>query len=181
MLTFETLSRIAREEKASQHLTKLPEGFFEEVASYITKKTQATQGREDGWELENARLVLGDITKARERKILTAALTFVDSGMETPNLAPEEKKLFDSAASLVMQFRTERKRFLEPGTARNSMVAFLEDVPQFVGTDMKNHGPFRKGDIANLPEDAARLLIEKGAAEPIGQGEKPVQDSEAPA
>jgi DNA replication factor GINS len=181
MLTFETLSRIAREEKASQNLTRLPDGFFEEVASYITKKTQVTEGKEDNWELENARMVLGDIAKARERKILNAALGFVDSGMEPASLAPEEKKLFDQAASLIMQFRTDRKKFLEPGTTRNSMIAFLEEVPQFVGTDMKNYGPFGKGDIANLPEDVTRLLIEKGAAKPIDDKGEAVQDGTAPA
>lgn len=169
MLTFETLSRIAREEKASPSLARLPEGFFEDVASYISKKAQLKEGKDDSWELENAKLVLGDITKSRERKIMASALGFVDSGMEPDNLAPEEKALFDKAASMIIQFRQDRKRFLEPGTARNSMIAFLEEVPQFVGTDMKNYGPFGKGDVANLPEDVSRLLMEKGAAKPIEQ------------
>jgi DNA replication initiation complex subunit (GINS family) len=169
MLTFETLSRIAREEKATPNLSKLPEGFFEDVASYISKKAQLKEGKDENLELENARMVLGDITKSRERKILTAALGYLDSGMEPASLAPEEKVLFDKAAAMIIQFRQDRKRFLEPGIARNSMLAFLEEVPQFVGTDMKNYGPFAKGDVANLPEDVTRLLMEKGAAKPIEQ------------
>jgi DNA replication initiation complex subunit (GINS family) len=167
MLTFETLSRIVREEKSSTGLTKLPEDFFEGVGNYLSKKSRASEGKDDAWELENAKMVLGDIMKARERKVMTAALTFVDSGMEPLNLATQERLFFDQAASMVMQFRSEKRKFLEPGQERKSMVAFLEDVPEFVGTDMKNYGPFAKGDIANLPEDVTLLLIGKGAAKAI--------------
>jgi DNA replication initiation complex subunit (GINS family) len=166
MLTFETLSKIAREEKASPSLTRLPEDFFESVSSYIYKKTQVNEGN-DNWELENAKMVLSDIIRMRERKILLSAFSFADSGAEPANLAPDEKSLFDQAASLIMNFRTGRKKVLEPGHERKSMIAFLEDVPQFVGTDMSNYGPFAKGDIANLPDDVTKLLIEKGAARPL--------------
>ena len=163
MLTFETFSRIAREEKASPSLTRLPEGFFGEVSSYMSKKTQLNEGT-GSWELESAKMVISDIMKLRERKIILSALTFTDSGAEPANLAPDEKELFDQAASLIMQFRTGRKKVLEPGQERKSMITFLEDVPQCVGTDMSNYGPFAKGDIANLPEDVTTLLVEKGAA-----------------
>jgi len=166
MLTFETLSKIARDEKASPSLTRLPEDFFESVASYISKKMQLNEGG-DNWELENAKMVLSDIMKIRERKIVLSAFSFSDSGMEPPNLTPDEKALFDQAASMIMQFRTGRKKVLEPGLEKKSIIAFLEDVPQFVGSDMSNYGPFGKGDIANLPEDVTRLLIEKGAARPL--------------
>ena len=166
MLTFETLSKIAREEKASTYLTKLPEGFFADVSSYMSKKTQLNDGS-NSWELENAKMVLSDIIKIRERKILLSALNFADSGAEPVNLAADEKELFDQAASMIMQFRIGRKKVLEPVHEKKSIIAFLEDVPQFVGSDMNNYGPFGKGDIANLPEDVTRLLIEKGAARPL--------------
>jgi DNA replication initiation complex subunit (GINS family) len=168
MITFETLRKIEREEKAAPGLTKLPEGFFESVASYLSKKVQL-RGDEENSELMNAKHTVGDIVKAREKKILISALNFTDSGMEPANLTAEEKQFFDQAASMIMQFRTDSKKFLEPGLTRNSVVVFLEEVPQFVGTDMKNYGPFGKGDVANLPEDVTRLLIEKRFANPIEQ------------
>ena len=170
MITFETLRKIEREEKSSTGLTRLPEGFFESVASYLSKKVQL-KGDEEDSELMNAKHTIGDIVKARERKILVSALNFADSGMEPANLTDEEKRLFDQAASLIMQFRTDSKKFLEPGLTRNSMIVFSEEVPQFVATDMKNYGPFGKGDVANLPEDVCRLLIEKGFANPLDSRE----------
>jgi len=166
VLTFETLSKIAREEKVSPSLTRLPEDFFESVSTYIYKKMQLNEGG-DSWELENAKMVLSDIIKIREKKILLSALSFADSGVEPANLTPDEKTLFDQAASMIMQFRAGRKKVLEPVHERKSIIAFLEDVPQFVGTDLMNYGPFGKGDIANLPEDVTKLLIEKGAARPL--------------
>lgn len=171
MLTFETLSRIAREEKASPSLTRLPEDFFEGVSSYIYKKMQVNEGKEDAWELENAKMVLSDIMKIRERKIILSALSFADTGAEPSHITAEEKSLFDQAASMIMQFRTGRKKVLEPVHEKKSMITFIEDVPQFVGSDMGNYGPFTKGDIANLPEDVTMILVEKGAARPLTASE----------
>jgi DNA replication initiation complex subunit (GINS family) len=45
------------------------------------------------------------------------------------------------------------------------MVVFKEAVPEFLGADLKTYGPFEKGDIAKLPEENAKILIEKGLAE----------------
>lgn len=171
MLTFETLSRIAREEKVSPSLTRLPDDFFEEVSSYLYKKAQANEGKEDAWELDNAKMVLSDIMKLRERKIILSALSFADTGSEPSHITAEEKLLFDQAASMIMQFRTGRKKVLEPSHEKKSMITFLEDVPQFVGSDMANYGPFRMGDIANLPEDVTRILVEKGIARPLAASE----------
>ena len=164
MLTFETLSRIAREEKTSSSLTKLPEGFFQEVSSYITKKTQARQGDEDSWELESAKMALNDILKSREKKLMLSSLVFAETGVEPANIAEEEKSFFEQVASLVGRFREKRTSLSQD---RNAMIAFLEDVPEFVWTDMRNYGPFAKNDVANLPEGLTKFLVGKGAAKPM--------------
>jgi DNA replication initiation complex subunit (GINS family) len=166
MLTFETLSRIAREEKSSSSLTKLPDGFFEEVSSYITKKTQARQGDEDAWELESAKMAVNDILRAREKKLLMSSLVFVETGVEPANLADEEKAFFEQVSSIVGRFRERKKGSMEMHD-RKAMVTFTEDVPVFVWTDMKNYGPFNKNDVANLPEGLTKFLVGKGAAKPI--------------
>jgi len=172
MLTFETLSRIAREEKSSPGLTKLPEGFFEEAQKYLSKKEQANEGKEDAWELESARMVLGDIIRMRERKLLLSAISYSDTGVEPPNMATEEGELFRMIAALVGDFRSERKRIFEEEQKENKPgIVFLEDVPKFVGTDLKEYGPFKKGDEAELPEELSEVLVRRGAARPIGQEE----------
>jgi len=34
-----------------------------------------------------------------------------------------------------------------------------------VGIDMGHYGPYKAGDIATVPEENARVLVEKGSAE----------------
>ncbi len=46
-------------------------------------------------------------------------------------------------------------------------MAFLQEIPKFVGIDMGHYGPYRAGDIATVPEDNAKLLVDKGAGEII--------------
>jgi len=47
-------------------------------------------------------------------------------------------------------------------------VRIRADTPQFLGEDLKEYGPFRAGDVADLPPQAARVLIRHGYAEPAG-------------
>jgi len=39
-------------------------------------------------------------------------------------------------------------------------VKFLENVDEFVGIDLKDYGPFFKGDIAEIPLENAKVLAE---------------------
>jgi hypothetical protein len=54
-------------------------------------------------------------------------------------------------------------------TADSIKIKFLKDVPEFVGSDKKDYGPFKKDEIAKLPEKEGKLLIKKGIAEPMGE------------
>jgi DNA replication initiation complex subunit (GINS family) len=46
-----------------------------------------------------------------------------------------------------------------------SLIVFKEDVPSFVGSDMRPYGPFKKGDIAKVPDENMRVLLERGVVE----------------
>ncbi len=45
------------------------------------------------------------------------------------------------------------------------ILKFIEDVPQFVGTDGRACGPFRRDEIATVEEKVAEILVQKGKAE----------------
>lgn len=47
------------------------------------------------------------------------------------------------------------------------LVRFLMAVPQFMGEDMLEYGPFEEEELAKLPADIANVLIEKERAEEI--------------
>jgi len=46
-------------------------------------------------------------------------------------------------------------------------VKFLENVPEFVGVDLKDYGPFFKGDVAEIPFENAKIFLERGMAEKL--------------
>jgi DNA replication initiation complex subunit (GINS family) len=163
MLTFETLRRIATEEKSSNTLTPLPEDFFDQVRGYMDQKSKL---QEDGdrWEVDSARRLLQDILEMREEKILKGAMYFVRSGVETENLTPEEKILFERTVSNIKDFRGRRDLLKKP---QNELIAVTQEIPEFVGTDMKNYGPLKEGDVVNLPEKVAKLIIKNGAGKVI--------------
>ena len=50
---------------------------------------------------------------------------------------------------------------------QNEMVVFLSDVEEFVGLDGNKMGPFEKGQIANIPKDIAKILIDGGSVESL--------------
>ena len=41
------------------------------------------------------------------------------------------------------------------------------DIPRVMGIDMREYGPFKAGDLAVLPREIARILIERDAAERV--------------
>jgi DNA replication initiation complex subunit (GINS family) len=55
----------------------------------------------------------------------------------------------------------------ESNFEKNKKVKIIEFIPKFVGSDLKEYGPFDNNDITALPEDIAELLIDKGSAEDV--------------
>ncbi len=47
------------------------------------------------------------------------------------------------------------------------LVVFKEDVPKFVGEDLKVYGPFSKGDVAWIPEGNVKILERRGVIEVV--------------
>lgn len=171
MLSYETIRKIATDEKNNPKLVQLPEAFFEEVKIYIDKKTKMSEGKQDIWELQSAKRVLQDILDMREKKILTSALYHVRAGIVPENLTDKEKEFFNTLVNNIKDFQSKRKEMLEGEPVRKYVVGILDDMPQFVGTDMKNYGPYVKGDVVTLPEEISKVLVERGSARKIETGE----------
>ena len=49
----------------------------------------------------------------------------------------------------------------------NELIIFTEEVKSFVGLNAEQMGPFDKGEIANLPKEISKILIEGGKAQRI--------------
>ncbi len=170
MITYETLRKIEQDEKNSVKLSKLPENFLQEAMDYLEKKEAIAREKDDKWEQQTAKQRVGNIMNMRERKIVNFTLSFVRSGAIPEDMTPEERELFDRIVRNLQDFRGQRKKVMSGEKFPMKAVAFLQDTPQFVGIDMGHYGPYRAGDIATVPDENAKVLIDKGAGELIEVG-----------
>jgi DNA replication factor GINS len=113
----------------------------------------------------SARLLI----EARQRKILSG------EPVDYAKLADEEKYVLDGKRELegrlaeVMSATLKgRSKVLESIAARmrskRLIVRFVKPMEQFIGVDMNKYGPFQQEDVASLPFENARSLVEGRAA-----------------
>jgi DNA replication initiation complex subunit (GINS family) len=166
-ISFELIRKIQREEQRLPKLTKLPEDFYSSVSAYLEQKKKLKEDRRSAVEMKNVELLLEDVFNRRERKILNFAIIAARTGIPLENLSDDEKDFFDTIVSAIKNRRNESlKRMLSDQKEELvSLIVFKEDVPEFIALDEKSYGPFKKGDMAKLPEENMKLLIDKGVAE----------------
>ncbi len=167
-ITFEFIRKVQREEQRSPKLTKLPDNFFPAVSAYLQQKRKVIRDdRKTALELKNIERLIEDVFNRRERKILNSAIIAARTKMSPENLADDERGFFDRIVGWVKERRNEslKKMMTEEKEELASLIVFKEDTPEFVAIDEKTYGPFKKGDIAKLPEENMKVLIERGIAE----------------
>jgi DNA replication initiation complex subunit (GINS family) len=165
-ITFDLIRKIQREEQRVPKLTKMPASFYKSVNSYLSRK-RSVSSRKTALEVKNVERLVEDIFNRRERKILNMVLIAARTNIPPENLAPEEREFFDQ---IVYTVKTRRGKILDPmlmkePVEQTDLVMFKEDVKAFIGADMKNYGPFNKGDIAKLPDENKKVLLKQGAVE----------------
>ena len=115
--------------------------------------------------------LLNEFLKVRLQKLI--CLTIDGVAVEKSHLMLEEKQLIESFKSTLTKFygsfRVEGKEKqvetpVVEATSNLVVIRLLQDMEQIVGIDLKNYGPFKKEDIATIPEKNAISLIEKNAA-----------------
>jgi len=194
IITYETVRNAHRAEK-EEELQKLPDGFFESVRNWfkIKEKLKDTTSL---LEVENAKKLLEDVINRRQKKIVLAALSTMRGQLPPSGLNDEERKFFDDIVNTLKSFKNdmnekfrsfddiaeekieEAKKSIEemkPVGMENIavrpngklLVKVLIDLPKFSGVDMQSYGPLRTGDIITLPDEVAKLLITRKAAENI--------------
>lgn len=143
---------------------------------------------------DNIKKILREFYERREKKILTMAVDksrTSESVVDTSALLAEERVLYDDMVKLLDSFRRgilfnlleangidvvvpeqpkeESDSKEESSEAKEGVkrIKITEFVPKFVGTDLEEYGPYDNEDTAELPEDVAEMLIDKGSAEEV--------------
>jgi DNA replication initiation complex subunit (GINS family) len=167
-ITFELIRRIQREEQRVPKLTKLPENFYNSLSAYLEqKRSLIKEDRKTALEIKNIERLIEDIFNRRERKILNSAIIAARTNIPSENLTDEEKEFFDKIVAWIKDRRNEGLKKMLSGEKEElaTLIVFKEETPEFVGIDEKTYGPFKKGDIAKLPEENMKVLIERGIVE----------------
>jgi DNA replication factor GINS len=97
------------------------------------------------------------------------------AAIDYSKLTEEEKYILDAEKEserrrndILVAIITGRPKVLESISKRvrskQIVVRFLKPMEQFMGVDMKRYGPFRQEDVAVLPFENARSLIENNHA-----------------
>jgi len=58
----------------------------------------------------------------------------------------------------------EKEEEIEEGYEK---IKIISQVPEFMGTDLEPYGPFEEGETVKLPEENAKILVNRGNAEEL--------------
>ncbi len=176
--SLEELVRIHKNEKTSRDIAELPEGFYQDITKYISRLN---------FELKHGDALRQELLKEELRNIMTMvqeihlARVFKAINKVTQNHLPvqlveRERYAFSEIrqsleklqADLINPVIAGKVAVPTPIELTNVLLMMLVDVPEkIIGVDMKNYGPFVKGEIANLPAKNAELMTRHGTARKI--------------
>jgi DNA replication factor GINS len=172
----------------------IPTNFYQNIANVISKlKNNAIEKEEDNDNEKNIKIMGEKISGQIKNNLLdlylkSVTLLFVyrcrkifnidkktNETFEYSNLTDEEKYVFygnrdvENRINIVINTLFEGKpKTLEKIVASINeyctIVRFLDIMEQFVGINMNKYGPFKKEDIAILPFENARSIIENKKA-----------------
>ena len=194
---FRELGRIQKRERDERGLARVGDDFYEKTHEYM-KKLMGTLSKDPlnsrrHHLLRDVQRITMEICERREHKITDIAVMNVqrsynlfnknpklDLEDKSPaNLTPEEKKLYSSITSLLIEHRSRVFPILQgkPTSAKDSnkkderrstgaevkTIIIYDEVPSaIVGVDEKVYGPFKPQDIVRLPYITARIFVDSG-------------------
>jgi DNA replication initiation complex subunit (GINS family) len=180
MITYNEIYEASRAERYSEKLQKLPKNFISDVSSYLEEKKQTELGSEDAFsdialktkkQLENAITLFKELMLRRRKKILNLVLIAAETGISKQdfnNMFEIEKELFEEFMKCIDANSIKLNELLNNKTKKqetNKLVVFVENVSELVNVDGGKIGPYEKGQIANIPNEIANILIEGNKAE----------------
>jgi DNA replication factor GINS len=172
---YNELYKAWKSEITSEETQPLSDDFYQRAEAYLGGAEQesstdehTTKGRLLLREKEIANRLLRELKDVRLRKLL--ALAQHGEAINDANLTAEERKLAKDFAKSLQAFNRgvpEPKPPPSAETVELSVLRFLEDIPEIVGTDLRIYGPYKKEDVGSLPNQNATALVKQGAAKEI--------------
>ena len=183
MITYNDIYEASRKERYSDQLQQLPKNFVNEVSDYLKEKKDIASKDNDSFsdvivktkkQLENAITLFKEMILRRKKKILSLVLIATETGIskqDFDNMLPFEKTMFEDLMKSIDLSDKKLNDILNGNTdeQKNEMIVFKDYVEEFVGLNGEKMGAYEKGQIANIPKEIAKILVESGKAELAGE------------
>lgn len=175
--SYDDVKQVWLAEKTSRELIEIPEEFYQNVAKYAAqlnlelKRSEPLRGELLQEELQNVFQMVQEIYLSRTLK----AIDEVAQGRLPDLLLERERYAFNEIrqsmeklyAELISATITGKAELAAPREITNVLLIVLAEVPTIVGDDLRQYGPFKKGEIASLPRRSAELMVKHGLARKI--------------
>jgi len=185
MITYNDIYEALRRERYSEQLQQLGKNFVKEVSAYLKDKKSISEKSGNIFndavsktkkQFENAVSMFKELMLRRKKKLLNLAFVATETGIskrDYENMLSFEKELFDKIMKNMEEGDKKLTTLLngqeQEEKKKNKMITFLEDTEEFLGLNGEKLGPFKKGDIANLPVDIANILVVDNKAESVSE------------
>ena len=177
-LDYDELRKIYRIEKNNSRLAEVEEDFLDSLKEFFEgQRKDYLQSLNDlsstkAKSFSNLRKIIGEIFSIREKKLLNKALIASRTGdIENERMALQEKETLKELLAVLNRhqeildgiFNGRAKQASKAGEKVSLKV--VQDVPAFMGADMKEYGPFARDRVVSVPEKIASLLVSRKLAE----------------
>jgi len=183
--TFKDVYELLLKESQVPTLMYIPQDTYQEIAltvarlrGYVLEGIEA-KIRDRMTELisKSAQLLLElryqKLMEEQDRESLQSSISSEVSTLDYSKLTDEEKYIIDSTldfkkrkSTILTATISGRQKILESISSnirsKQVVVRFMKPMDQFIGIDMTKYGPFEQEDVAILPFENARSLIDSG-------------------
>jgi len=183
MITYNDLYDALRKERYSEQLQPIPKNFVKDVSAYLKDKKEMANKKSDDFsdailktkkQFENSIAIFKELILRRKKKILELAFIAAETGIskrDFDNMLLIEKECFDGIMESLEKGDKKIEEILK-GTdtkesPKNKMIVFIDNTDKFLDLEGNELGPFMTGDIANLSEEIANILIVDKKAEGV--------------
>ena len=182
MMTYNELYEALRKERYSEQLQPIPKNIIKEVSAYLKDKKEIADKKDDDFsetilktkkQFENSLAIFKELILRRKKKILDLAFVAAETGIskrDFENMLQIEKEVFDGIMKSIEKGDKKVSELLKGADDeknKNKMIVFVEDTEEFLDLEGNTLGPFKKGDIINIQEDIANILIVDKKAESV--------------
>ncbi len=176
MITYNDLYEALRKERYSEQLQSLSKDFVKLVAVYLKEKEEIAKKDDDLFsenvkrtkrQLEEAASIFNELMRIRKKKLLDLAFVSSETGIskrDYENMLSSEKDTFERIMKAIEDSKKDVEKKLsgkddDSVEEKHKLVVFKQDTEEFLDLEGNKLGPFKEGDIVNLPQEIANILL----------------------